>query len=571
MIQTISRTLLLLLLATSVASAQVVRGTVTERNSGAPVPGVLISISPVSDAGTSAPTAPQAGLSALTNDQGEYAIRAPAPGRYRVSAKRIGVQRTESEVFTLAAGETHRVDLTLSTVSFTLPEVRVAAEAMCIPRTEQVQRVSALWDEARTALTATQVSLRDRLFRAHISQYIRELDPRNLRVQTESRSERRGVMDRPVYSLSGDSLSKVGYWYVDRQGYRNYFAPDAEVLLSREFVRDHCFFVAPPSRARRGLVGVAFEPAPSRSVGEITGTLWLEDRTFHLRLVEFKYTSSGSVDNTQAGGEVHFARLPSGAWIVRKWFFRMPSYGRSSSGVVGVEGRIPSVMLRPSDFRLLEEGGDVYAEGLRLFERPGVLTGTVTDSAGRPMPSVTLSLSTTPFTTRADSTGAFRFDSLPAGRFTLVAEHPDYASLGTMVDDAIVETEEGATREVRLRAIGTVALVQRLCEGKRLARGRAALRVVLADSTTANPLTGLAVRLRWALDTVSATNALASAEEQMRDVTDGRGAAVFCDVPAGRLLELGIVRTGLPPLAVATFRLGDGEVVGRTVRARRPR
>lgn len=565
------RTLAVLLLTPHIAWAQVVRGTITERNTGAPVPGVLVSLTAFPDP----PTPPQAEsvttLNALTNDQGEYAIRAPEPGQYRVSAKRIGVQRQESEVFTLAAGETRRVDLALATVLYTLPEVRVAAGTMCVPRPDQASRIASLWDEARTALTATQVSLRDRLFRAHLSRYVRELDPRNLRVMTESRSEMRGVMDRPFYSLSGDSLSKVGYWFTDRQGVRNYFAPDAAVLISKAFERDHCFSLAPTSRDRRGLVGLAFEPAPSRRLGGILGTIWLEDRTFHLRQVDFRYTSEGLVDNSRAGGEIHFARLPNGAWIVRKWFIRMPSYGRASTGIVGVEGPIPSVVVRPSDFLLLEEGGDVYAEGLRLFEHPAVITGTVADSLGRPLPNATVRLSATPFRTAADSAGAFRFDSLPAGRFTIVAEHPDYAALGSSVDDAVVETAEGATRQVRLRGINSTEIATRLCGGKRPERGRATLRIILADSTTSAPLAGVPVRLRWATGVAATARATSEQEEQIGAVTDARGAAVFCGLPPGRTLVLSLIAAGSASQFIASFRLDENAVTGRTVLARRPR
>src|SRR4030095_428528 len=67
------------------AEAQVVRGRITDRTSGSPVPGVLVSLLP--DAGTTA------AISALSNARGEYAIRATSPGRYRLDAKRIGVQR----------------------------------------------------------------------------------------------------------------------------------------------------------------------------------------------------------------------------------------------------------------------------------------------------------------------------------------------------------------------------------------------------------------------------------------------------------------------------------------------
>ena len=87
------------------AETQVVRGKVTDRNSGTPIPGVLVSL--LRDGVTTAAT------SVLSNARGEYAIRAPAPGRYRLDAKRIGVQRYLSEVFELGTGESKAIDVTL--------------------------------------------------------------------------------------------------------------------------------------------------------------------------------------------------------------------------------------------------------------------------------------------------------------------------------------------------------------------------------------------------------------------------------------------------------------------------
>ena len=77
--------------------AQIVRGRVVERASGAPIVGVLVSLVP--DGNAAATT------SVLSNERGEYAVRAGAAGRYRLDVKRIGAQRFTSEWFTLAAGE----------------------------------------------------------------------------------------------------------------------------------------------------------------------------------------------------------------------------------------------------------------------------------------------------------------------------------------------------------------------------------------------------------------------------------------------------------------------------------
>ncbi len=56
---------------------------------------------------------------------------------------------------------------------------------------------------------------------------------------------------------------------------------------------------------------------------DIRGTLWLDARTGELRNVEYEYT--GLPDGSRrspSGGRVEFRRLPSGAWIVSRWYIR---------------------------------------------------------------------------------------------------------------------------------------------------------------------------------------------------------------------------------------------------------
>jgi hypothetical protein len=509
----------------------------------------------------------------LTNEIGEYAARAPGPGVYRLTAKRIGVQRFASDEIVLDVGETQRLDIALEASLYVLPEVRVATTGVCVLRQDQRSRVASLWDEARTALTAAQISLRDRLFQAHMSRYIRQLDPKSLRVLEESRAELRGVMDRPFTSLSGDSLSKVGFWYAVDENYSVYHLPDADVLLSAAFQRDHCFSTVDGSRDRRGFVGLRFEPVANRQLGDIEGTLWLDARTFELRFVEFRYTRLAEFQGSELiGGELHFARLPSGAWIVRRWFVRMPQFGRYLAEPVGIGGRVPTVVLRPTAamYRIHEEGGDVYAEGVRLFERPAVVTGTLFDSSGVGRAGSTVRLGGTPFSTRTGTGGRFRLDSLPPGRFTLLAEDSSYAVLGLTMGDVVVELEEGVERDVRLRAWDTRHLVEQLCNGKGPQRQRATVRLTLLDASTGAPLAGLPVLVRWpriANRRPGAGGPLDGIESR----TDTKGTVAVCDLPRDRTLELAIPRPIGQPLHVTEFSLADAEVSALTVRTRRPR
>ena len=463
------------LLSSAAAESQVVRGRITDRATAAPVPGVVVSL--IAESGTAAAT-----ISVLSNTRGEYAVRAPVAGRYHLDAKRIGVQRFVSEPFGLDQGESKVVDVTLEAVH-RLPEVRVVESDMCVTNEAQRARVASLWEEARTVLTAAQISLRDRLFEGHLTRYARGLHPRTLRVLEESWAERKGLMDRPFVGLSGDSLSRIGYRRTVGE-VEYYYAPDADVLLSRAFSRDHCFGVVQGGRDRRGMTGIMFEPVAGRKIPDVRGTLWLDERTFELRLVEFRYTLLPPFEGAdRVGGEVHFGKLASGAWVTSRWFMRFPQFARPVSPVDAYT-RIPSVVVRPTVHQLVEEGGMVFTSGLALFLRPAAVTGTVTDSAGRPFPGVTVRLGGTPFTTQSGASGDFRLDSLPAGRFTVIAEHPTYSAAGSFVGDQGVDLREGDATTVSLRAPKTSELVERLCEGKLPKKENGTLRFSVVDTGT---------------------------------------------------------------------------------------
>ena len=548
----------------TVVEGQVVRGRISDRTSGSPVAGVLVSLLP--DAGSTA------AASVLTNARGEYAIRAPAVGRYRIDAKRIGVQRFVSEPFDLASGESRVVDVALDAV-YRLPEVRVVDTDLCLTNESQRSRVAALWDEARTVLTAAQISLRDRLFEGHLTRYSRGLHPRTLRVLEESWAEQKGLMDRPFVSLSSDSLSRVGYRRTIGE-FEYYYAPDAEVLVSKSFARDHCYNVVEGSRDRRGLIGIGFEPSPRRKLPDVRGTIWLDEHTFELRLVEFRYTDLEPFEGSdRVGGEVHFGKLANGAWVASRWFMRFPQWARPVAPVESYS-RIPSVVVRPTLHRLVEEGGMLFTAGLKLYLRPASVSGTVTDSMGRPFAGVTLRLGGTPFTTRSDASGAFRLDSLPAGRFTIIAEHPTYTQAGSFVGEEQVELREGNATPLAIRAPKTTELLNRLCEGKLPKKDNGALRIVVVDSATARPLPGLRVWLRWAGRFVGSSRPQALTASEVggfESLTDTGGAVTFCDVPGDMQLVFSAVRPdGKPAADSSIVRVGKNALGVVTVTTRRP-
>jgi hypothetical protein len=458
----------------------------------------------------------------LTDPLGEYALRAPAPGRYRVETKRIGIRRERSDWLALGDGETRTFDVALDALSYSLPEVVVSAINTCAAARRDAPRVGALWEEARAALVATQISLRDRLFHAEMASYVRELSPKDFRVLSQTQAGARGIVENPFVALPPESLTVNGYRRDAGEGLQYYYAPDANVLTSDMFLEQHCFRLVP--RQRNALVGLAFDPT-SRERSDIRGTLWLDATTYELRHVEFLYTGLIDVaDSLRIGGEVHFDRLPSGAWYVKRWFVRMPQHGRQRGFALVLRGNTPTVLVRPVDLRLREEGGEITAESARTGSRAAIIAGSVLDSTGTaPLARGVARLMGTTRAVALRMDGTFRLDSVPPGRHTIRVEQPAYDSLGVEAIEASADVREGTVERMALRAGDTPSLVARLCPGTRLGAGTGVLRVLFATPAGApipNALVGVSPE---------------GSEERSvtrEGRTDARGAIVFCGIPA---------------------------------------
>lgn len=532
------------------SGAQVVRGRVTEVNTATPVPGALVSLL--------GETGDEAIVSVLAAASGDYAVRAPAAGRFRLAVKRIGVRRFVSDVFGLAPGETRVFEVPIDAVALTLPQVTVSG--LCVTRRRELSRIASLWEEARTALEATEISMRDRLMQARITRYAGELDPANLRVMFDWRSDAQMLVEQPFTSMSGDSLSAIGYWRQVPGDSVEYLAPDASALTSNAFLRDHCFSLAPVRRSRPDLAGIAFVPSRDRRLPDITGTMWLDARRFELRFIEFRYTRLPVMPHGERiGGEVHFARLGSGAWIVDRWFIRMPQ-------VVVQADDSPRRQLR-------EEGGAVIASGVVLPVAPALVTGVFRDSAGRPASGATIRAIGTHRQAVSGADGTFRLDSLPPGPVSLVAHADGYDALAMLAATRRVDLRPGRQHRVDLRAPNAAGLRRELCPvlpRTFTSRGRAVrgvMRLLMIDSATAVPMPGVRFIVAWP---GNAENPAASdsAERYRLAVTDSRGAATFCDLPTGFPLEVAVLGGRGTRIHVMMARASRNGVVGSVVSGR---
>jgi hypothetical protein len=550
MIRRIAAALFIAAILAGPARAQIVRGSITEVNSATPVVGALVSLLGETSDSTLA--------SVLTTRAGDYAVRAPGVGTYRLAVKRIGVQRFVSVPFALGSGETKVLDVPMAALAMTLPEVNVSG--LCVTHQRDLRRIASLWDEARTALEATEISLRDRLIDAGISRYAAELDPGSLRVLFDWRSDVQLMVQQPFTSISGDSLSAVGYWRQLAGDSVEYLAPDARALASNAFIRDHCFSVAGTARGRPGLTGLAFVPASTRSLPDIMGTIWIDARTLELRFIEFRYTRLPTMPNAnRVGGEVHFARLNSGAWIVERWFIRMPQV------IIVSDAILPRRQLR-------EEGGAVISSDVAAATRFASVTGMIRDSTGRPLGGAVVRALGTHRQVVSGEDGSFALDSLPPVALSIVVHTVGYDSFGVLAATRRVDLERSRTQRVDLRAPNSSGIRREVCPAPsagyiRRENGRGALRVMMVDSATSVPIPGVRLLASWPAISEN-PSAPADQERYRQALTDSRGVATFCDLPAGVAIELSL-SSGLQDRSHVMMVQPEREgIIGRVVMVR---
>ena len=306
----------LVALSTTSASAQTVRGTVTDSLTGAPVRDALVML--VGNDGM-----PHG--RALSLDAGTYAIAAPIPGRYSLRTKRIGYRAVESAPFDIAEGEVRLQDILAPTIRVHLPSVTIHAQRQCVVRPGDGMPAFQLWEEVRTALYQTSLAERGDLFQTTARRWARELDTLARFVHSDSSWMLSGMAQSPFVAVSVEHLERVGFIERKTANTWYFYAPDAEVLLSEVFLSGHCFRVV---EGQDGLIGLAFEPARKRKITDVKGVLWLDSTTAALRHLEFGYTKlPWGIPASRVGGRVEFEQLASGLWIVRRWYVRAPRMG----------------------------------------------------------------------------------------------------------------------------------------------------------------------------------------------------------------------------------------------------
>lgn len=295
------------------AHAQVVRGTAITPDSLL-VPGVIVTL--LDDKG-------QPVARALSDEGGSFSMRAPAPGTYRIDARRLAFRPTLDAPITLEEGRVLLHTLVLTSAPVQLASMRVTAELRCQAIPDSGSAAFAVWEEARKALRSSQLTRMTRAYRADVTTFTRRQSAAETRWRVTDSTTQVGMPLRPFTSRPADELAERGY--VTRGAHSEAFhAPDEDVLLSESFAATHCLRLLADS-AGQDVVRLGFAPVPGRKIPDITGVLTIDRGSSELRRLDFSFVNIPTMDVVgNPGGQIVFRRLPEGSWLIEQWAIWLP-------------------------------------------------------------------------------------------------------------------------------------------------------------------------------------------------------------------------------------------------------
>jgi hypothetical protein len=532
----ITRALILVATALSAAilprpvAAQILRGTVRDSTSRAPIPGAVLIL--LDSAGASL------GRN-ITNDRGQYSI-ALHPSMTRLQVLRIGFRPRALRIPDAVDGAV-QLDVVMAAIPRLLESVSVIDQPNC-PRRNDRTTAFALWEQARSALLAVVVAREANPAQVMRLHSIRRLDDAD-RILAQQVAIDSASTTRPFAATrTAADFVQRGFSY-DSAGSTWYNGPDAETLLDDAFVRGYCFHVAGAEAARPGQVGLAFSPANRRRGRiDIEGTVWVDSTNLSLTDIVFKFLGTPSiVEKVRPGGKVSFRTMENGTVIIDRWALRSAGPLQAQMDGDASMRRILSNAVP----QIKETGGEVayarWPDGREWRAPLGTVRGALADSAGA---GVQIRLIDTDYRAVTDSAGRFEISYLLPGPYRIGVVDPELASIDMLL---VSNTEFTAIRDSMVSIKAAVPNANdyalSICS---VGNGtlRNAVLVARVELPNGAPAAGANVEVR------------ASADGNMRRVAEGRtdrnGIFGLCHVPPGVELTLHVERAGMQPASVIT-------------------
>jgi hypothetical protein len=403
----------------SAIGAQLVRGTVRDGATGAPIVGAVVSVATTYDSLLTR---------TITDNLGAFALRV---GGFRSTHLRVVRLGYQPEIMAHELVDSGAMDITLVAIAWGLAPVHSETRSDC-PERKDAAAAAELWTQAQASLLAGIVA--------------RDANPAVMRVIRFHREVTDGkvvpIVGQTVQTITGVGTRVVSAGqtpsYFEAHGYTGsqplgdvVYTPDDEVLVDGSFARTHCFGIDRDRDHHPGELGITFVPTGARdALTDIMGTLWVDSTRAQLRRLQFTYTHFPgiSVYPGAARGSITFETSANGTPLIVAWLLRLPptaSVGQFQE-TFGGYGRGYGVVLRP----IPEQGGELvratWADGttwVSPLDTLGRVNGIVRDlTTHLPRPNVPVSLLNAARSVRTDSLGRFAFDELLPGPYVLAID-----------------------------------------------------------------------------------------------------------------------------------------------------
>ena len=436
----------------------------------------------------------------------------------------------------VAADQALSLKITLAHLPITLRGIEASGDRRCELSRDLGLETLKVWEEARKVLGSADFTSSAGVYVHDLGRHVRELAPGSLKILSESNTFWSTTNERPIESRPVEDLLDGG-WVVRESGGNRYYAPDAHVLLSDEFLDTHCIQLRARHDSHPDLIGLEFRPVRIQSRRtQIEGILWLSRATGGLEWLEFSYLNlpgpAEEAKNDQIGGRVEFRGLPDGTWIVSKWYIRMPR-------VVEELGRFQGISFRRPRLKgIVEEGGWVLEARTRetgriaFAEHGGVIAGQVREAGGSQLEiGGRVALVGVGVAVDLDSEGRFAIPGLPEGTYQLSYLRPSLGELDRNYEltDAIVRS--GDTTTVRMQAADPDAVLARACGLEEWApyAGVVEGHVLLPGTNLA--ASGIRVMAQWEEWRTTGTGPWQGRGMHVATETNSLGAFRLCGVP----------------------------------------
>jgi len=452
-----------------------------------------------------------------------------------VRADKVGYESWSSVILYVTGAPIHvRIGMApLRNPSTVVARTETACQLLTPPGTP----AGDLWVEIRKALAASALTDAQGLVPLDVDLYERALD-RNLGVLSERTEQRSRIARRPATGISWDQIDSARRGA--GAGGEVYRAPEAATLVSEQFVKTHCYAAIRGYGPEVGLNGLEFKPAKIGSLPELTGILWLDPKTNALRALNFDYVNLPiPLRVARTTGRVEYQQLPSGHWIVPRWYIRMPRVAQMASSdsllgyqEVGGTSR-PTGTAAPASVAntVVPTADDTPRAGPQSF-----ISGVVFDSTtGAPLQGVQVSTGGGRFKTTTSAGGHYELAIDGPLSDTIVFEHPRLRLYRVATRMQLISVSSGARGQANVLVPSYGTLRRRLCGQNETATESQGIAAGYVRDAAGHPVPSAHVWATWQILWVEHNGRLVSTNQQRTVETDtgSDGSYLMCGFTRG--------------------------------------